>query len=191
MTAVVALPLLYLVGAAFADGELRRRQTPFRVVLGDETYDRLKAGEKTDAHYLGQDRLAPDFVLNDQHGKPWRLREHRGKFIVLNFWTVTCQPCIAEMPSLVQLAEIAARRQDLEVIAVSTDSSWSTVRPLFPQRTPLTVLLDPTGGVGQKLYGTKLYPETWIIDREGIIRLRYDGSRNWADPVVLNLIDAL
>lgn len=191
MTAVIAVPLLYLLGSAFADGELRRRQAPFRVILGDETFDKLAAGDITSSHYMGVNRSAPDFTLQDQDGKPWQLAQQRGKVVIMNFWTITCQPCIAEMPSLIKLAEIAAQRKDVEVVAISTDPHWGVVNALFPKRTHLTVLLDPQKKVVSGLYGTKLYPETWVIDRDGIIRLRYDGSRDWSDPIMLDVIETL
>jgi peroxiredoxin len=191
MTAVVAVPLLYLLGSAFADGELRRKQAPFRIIFGDETFERLASGEPSASHYMGRNRTAPNFTLKDQDGKPWQLSNQRGKIVIMNFWTITCQPCIAEMPSLIQLAEIASRRKDVEVIAISTDPHWGVVNALFPKRTNLKVLLDPQKKVVWDLYGTKLYPETWVIDRDGIIRFRYDGSRNWADPIMLDVIETL
>jgi peroxiredoxin len=191
MTAAVILPLLYCLGAAFADGELRRRQTPLRVLLGDDVYDQWASGETTEIHYMGNNRTAPNFTLQDQNNKPWRLSDYRGKIIILNFWTVTCQPCLTEMPSLLRLASMVSHRDDVEVVAISTDAQWSDVKPVFPSQTPLKVLLDPSKKVVQKLFGTKLYPETWIIDAKGIIRLRYDGSRDWSNPIILDVIESL
>ena len=39
-------------------------------------------------------------------------------------------------------------------------------------------------------FGTKLFPETWIIDKNGLVRLRFDGAFDWASPVALDLIRA-
>jgi hypothetical protein len=39
-------------------------------------------------------------------------------------------------------------------------------------------------------FGTKLFPETWIIDANGLVRFRYDGALDWSDPVALDLIRA-
>src|SRR5690242_13886630 len=93
---VVGAPLVFMFARAVADGEVRRRGVPLRAILGDETYESLARGERTPMHYLGDDRVAPDFTLYDRQHHPWRLHDHRGRIVVMNFWTVTCQPCLEE-----------------------------------------------------------------------------------------------
>jgi peroxiredoxin len=185
---LLGAPFAFLMVRGFAEGELRRREIPLRAMLGDETYEAYRDGETPSHHYLGNDRLAPDFTLNDQQGKPWRLADHRGKTVVLNFWTITCRPCVEEMPSLEQLALVAKERDDLEVVAVSTDAGWETVRSLFKPDSALKVLFDANKAVVRDKFGTRLYPETWIIDPEGVIRARVDGGRDWSSPLALELI---
>jgi peroxiredoxin len=182
-------PLLFAYAHALADGELRRREAPLRALLGDRAFERLARGEKTEEHYLGDTLLAPDFTLPDQHGKPYRLRDARGKIVVMNFWSITCPPCVEELPSLLELAEIAARRDDIEVVAVTTDQSWSEVATLFPPRHRLRVLFDPERKIVRDKYGTKLFPETWVIDRRGVVRLRVDGRRDWSSALTLDAIE--
>jgi hypothetical protein len=53
------------------------------------------------------------------------------------------------------------------------------------------VLFDPDKSVVKGKYGTRLYPETWIIDRNGIIRFRIDGGRDWGSAIALELIESL
>ncbi|MCZ7681473.1 MAG: TlpA family protein disulfide reductase [Sandaracinaceae bacterium] len=106
------------------------------------------------------------------------MSDHRGKVVVMNFWTVTCQPCVEEMPTLVQLSRILEERDDIELVTVSTDRDWDTVRTVVPEDAPMTVLLDPEREVVNGKFGTRLFPETWIIDPDGVIRLRVDGSRD-------------
>src|SRR5690606_18574229 len=150
--------------SAFADGEVRRREMPLRALVGSPQYDALIEGDETPQHYLqrpplpgwltlfpahrakqdrSEDRLAPDFELPAADGSTFRLRDHRGKVLVLNFWTVTCQPCVEEMPSLIQLSRILRDRDDIELVTISTDRDWDTVRTVVPEDAPMTVLLDP------------------------------------------------
>jgi peroxiredoxin len=185
----IGAPLLFVFARAMADAEVRRRETPLRAMLGDEPFEALSRGEKTELHYLGDGLLAPDFTLTDQQGKPWRLRDQRGKVVVMNFWSVTCQPCVEEMPTFVTLAEIARRRSDIEVVTVSTDKDWSAVAPIFPPKARLKVLFDPDRKVVKDKYGTRLYPETWVIDRDGVVRMRIDGPRDWASALSLEAIE--
>lgn len=178
-----------MYASALADGETRRTEAPLRALLGS-SYDALRRGDAAEQHYLGNDRLAPDFTLLDREGRPFRLSEQRGKVIILNFWTVTCQPCVEEMPELEVLARIVAERDDMELIAISTDRDWDTVGTVVGADSPLRVLLDPDKAVVRERFGTRLYPETWIIDRQGVIRMRVDGQRQWSSAVALDAIES-
>jgi peroxiredoxin len=207
---VIGAPFVYMMASAFADGEVRRREGPLRALLGGETYDTLLEDRDPPQHYLqrppvpawltifprnrglqdrSRDRRAPDFSLPSSEGGTWRMQDHRGKVVVMNFWTVTCGPCMEEMPSLRRLANVLRERDDVELVTISVDGDWETVRRVVPEDDPLEVLLDPEKQVVRQQFGTRLYPETWIIDPDGIIRLRVDGQRDWSSPVVLDVID--
>ena len=187
---VLAIPLLVMLGTSIADGFVRSGQAPLRAVLGNARYEELTAGQGGVPHYLGYDRIAPDFELRDRNGETWRLSDHRGKVVVMNFWSITCGPCIEEMPSVELLHEMAGRRwDDVEVVAVSTDAGWEAVQTVLPTDPGLTHLFDPDRAVVDGEFGTRLYPETWIIDGDGVIRFRYDGARDWSTALVLDLIE--
>src|SRR5689334_19787267 len=132
--------------------------------------------------YAGRNRTAPDFELPDMNGKPVRLSSFRGKTVFLNFWTKTCAPCLQEMPALAELGRIAQSRKDIVVLTVSTDEGPDDVRDALKVALngdpPFPVLFDPESKVVMDQYGTQLYPETWIIDPNGIIRARFDGARD-------------
>ena len=185
---ILGAPFAFMLVRGFAEGEARRHEVPLRAMLGDSAYETFVDGDMPKSHYLGNELTAPDFTLPDQTGQPWSLKEHRGKTVVLNFWTMTCKPCIEEMPSLEQLALIAEDRDDLEVVAVSTDRNWSAVQGLFKPGSKLKVLFDPEKKVVRDLFGTRLYPETWVVDPDGVIRIRIDGGRDWSSPVALDMI---
>jgi peroxiredoxin len=147
--------------------------------------------------YAGAERKAPSFTLKDMAGKDVSLDAYRGKVVVLNFWTKTCGPCLEEMPSIGDLARILQPRKDTAVIAVSTDEGPDDVRDtlksvLGPGDPPFTVLFDPDGAsVVNAKFGTHLFPETWIIDKRGVVRARFDGGREWSNASVVELIDQL
>lgn len=185
--ALLGAPYVVAYARAMADGEVRRKEAPLRAMLGDASFEQLRRGTTTEEHYLGNSLLSPDFSLPDRNGRPWRLSEHRGKTVVMNFWTITCQPCVAELPSLIDLAELAKPR-GIEVVAISTDNGWSDVAALFPPHHDLTVLFDPQRKVVHDKFGTRLFPETWVIDPRGVVRMRVDGSRKWSDAIALDAI---
>src|SRR5690242_11259005 len=52
---------------------------------------------------------APNFALNDLHGRPIRLTDFRGRWVLLNFWGATCVPCKSEMPALQHAYQVLKR----------------------------------------------------------------------------------
>lgn len=161
-------------GLAAMDGE-RRRDHALQDVLQPE--------------YVGNDRLAPDFTLNDRSGRPVRLRDYRGKTVVLHFWSSDCPPCIQELSeSLPVLDDMVRRRSDVALIMVSVDRDWNTVAPLVPPSIESPMLFDPERRVVERRYGTKLFPETWIIDPHGVIRARFDRTLEWSSAAVMDYV---
>jgi peroxiredoxin len=145
--------------------------------------------------YLGADRRAPGFALKDIRGSTVTLESLRGKVVVLNFWSKTCGPCLEEMPDLAEFTKVVRDRPDVAVIAVSIDEGPEDVRPtlqtVLREEPPFAVLFDPDAKVVGDKYGTHLFPETWFIDKRGVIRARFDGAREWNNALMVNFVDAL
>src|SRR6186713_53501 len=150
-------------------------------------------------NYAAYHRRAPDFELPNLQGKRVKLSDYRGKVVILNFWSKTCPPRLEEMPSLAELGQELMHRDDIVLLTVTTDESASDARSTLqsilseamPEGVPpFEVLVDPDAKVVAEKFGTKLYPETWIIDADGVIAARVDGARNWSDAVVLNFAES-
>lgn len=179
------LQLLFILAAAFAVyGFVRAAQN-------DQRRSTCTAMCALRPNYAGRNRVAPDFELPDMNGRPVRLSSFRGKTVFLNFWTKTCAPCLEEMPALGELARIARGRKDFVVLTVSTDEGPDAVRDTLKvalgSDPPFQVLFDPEASVVGERYGTKLFPETWVIDPSGIIRARFDGVRDWSDALAVEI----
>jgi peroxiredoxin len=146
-------------------------------------------------NYAGYERKAPDFTLKDVKGHDVSLSSYRGKVVVLNFWTKTCGPCMEEMPEIADLARILKEKSDVAVVTVSTDDTAQeasdTLKALLKDEVPFQVLIDPDAKNVTGKYGTTLYPETWIIDKNGVIRARFDGAREWSNATVVQLVDQI
>jgi len=125
---------------------------------------------------------APNFTFPGLDGKMVSLSDHRGKVVLLNIWATWCPPCVEEMPSIQRLYEELGG-EDFEILAVSIDNSGAKVVAPFMKKYKLSfpALLNPEGTV-QTLYGTTGVPESFIIDKEGILVQKVIGSRNWAAP---------
>lgn len=142
-------------------------------------------------NYANQNRTAPDFELPGLDGHAVKLSSFRGKPVVLNFWTKTCKPCLEEMPALADLAQLLAA-EGAVLLTINTDESAddarATLRAVLGRDPAFPVLIDPDASVVNGKFGTRLYPETWVIDPQGVIRARFDGVRDWASPLVLDVV---
>lgn len=146
-------------------------------------------------HYANDDRLAPDFELPTIDGPTKKLSDYRGKVVVLNFWTKTCRPCLEEMPSLADFSRVLEREGDMVLLTVSTDESVEdakdTLVSVLNGDAPFTTFVDTENVIVADKFGTKLYPETWFIDKSGVIRARFDGGRDWMKPLHLEFAESL
>lgn len=146
--------------------------------------------------YAARNRLAPDFELPSINGGKVRLSSFRGKVVILNFWTKTCRPCLEEMPSIADLAKALKAHPGVKLLTVTTDEDANDARNTMKSvlgggDPPFEVLIDAESSVVRGQYGTKLFPETWFIDRDGVIRARFDGGRSWASALVVDFAESL
>jgi|GraSoiStandDraft_26_1057304.scaffolds.fasta_scaffold90572_3 thiol-disulfide isomerase/thioredoxin len=133
---------------------------------------------------------APPFSLPTRDGKQLDLSAYRGKVVLLNFWATWCPPCRDEEPSLRQLAKTMDPKR-FQLVAVSVDEGgWPVIDKFFGGKAPpYTVALDQAARISQ-IYGTTKFPESYLIDAGGTLRLKFIGPRNWADPAVFALLDS-
>jgi len=132
---------------------------------------------------------APGFKLPARGGGDVDLASLQGKTVLVNFWATWCPPCREEMPSLGRLAQ-QFDPGTFEVVAVSVDEGWAPVEKFLTQpKTPFRVVLDE-GAKISRTYGTTKFPESYLLDRDGKLRLKFVGPRNWLDPNVATLLEA-
>ena len=136
--------------------------------------------------------LAPDFTLVNLEGETVRLSGFRGKQAVfLNFWATWCGPCRLEMPTM-ETVYRDYKNSGLEILAVSLDAGPHSGVTNFMQELNLSfpVLLDPDMEV-LRLYRMFSIPASFLIDKQGIIRFKELGYRDWTDPESRKLLEAI
>jgi thiol-disulfide isomerase/thioredoxin len=141
---------------------------------------------------VGVGSTAPSFdALNLRTGLPSGLVDYQGRVILLNIWATWCQPCRVEMPALERLARTLATT-DFRVVAVSVDISDSGTVMGFVRDLDLSfdILQDPTRRI-ERRYRTTGVPESFVIDRHGVIVKKVIGAVSWDSPVNENLIRRL
>ena len=130
---------------------------------------------------------APDFTV---HNGPQtiRLSQFRGKLVILNFWATWCAPCIDELPSLQALQK---ERPDIQVLAVSIDDDPTAYRDFLKQY-EINLLSVRDGSQGANLkYGSVRVPETFVLNRSGVIVRKFVGPQQWTNPEVLGYLAKL
>jgi cytochrome c biogenesis protein CcmG/thiol:disulfide interchange protein DsbE len=132
---------------------------------------------------------APDFTVQDTDRKI-SLDEFRGKVVVLNFWATWCPPCIEEMPSLVQMQQ-KMKGKGVEVLAISVDADQSAYKDFIKQHNVDLLTVRDADQKSNNLYGTFKFPETYIIDRQGVLRRKFIGAIDWGTPEILDYLGKL
>ena len=116
------------------------------------------------------------------------LASHKGRVVVLHLWATWCLPCVEELPSLLVLQH---RLPQITVLAISQDEDPAAYRRfLLDYRVNLLTLRDPSARI-PRLYGTVKLPETYIIDRNGILRRKFVSAQNLTSPEILDYLSKL
>ena len=130
---------------------------------------------------------APEFTLTDGAASV-DLTCLRGHIVVLNLWATWCVPCVEELPSLIALQR---RQPQLIVLAISQDDDSAAYHQfLLDHHVDLLTLRDPTARIPH-LYGTVKIPETYIIDRNGVLRRKFVNAQNWTSSQILDYLAKL
>jgi len=138
--------------------------------------------------FLG--RLLPQGPLKKLDGGEIELSALPGPFLI-NFWATWCKPCRMEMASLNRLFN-DFRPKGLGVFAVSVDEDIHLVREFLLQA-PMSfpILLDPGGKLATKEYGLIVYPTTFLVARNAVVKDVWFGERDWDASDVRRACEAL
>ncbi|MBN8551155.1 MAG: TlpA family protein disulfide reductase [Deltaproteobacteria bacterium] len=134
---------------------------------------------------------SPEFALHSLDQKSTKLSEYRGKVILLDFWASWCGPCKESLPWLQSMQEKYGQR-GFQVIAVNVDQNSDDAKSMLKELgVSLLTLLDPAG-VTPEMYDLQSMPSSFLIDREGKIRIVHSGfSRSDREPLEHAIVSLL
>ncbi|MCA1796382.1 MAG: TlpA family protein disulfide reductase [Geobacteraceae bacterium] len=134
---------------------------------------------------------APDFTLENMQGEEVTLSDLRGKVVLLNFWATWCPPCREEIPSMEKLYQ-HFEGQAFEMLAINVEENGpEVVGKFFEDKShSFPILFDPQARA-QRLYNVSKYPETFVVDRNGIVVEHVMGAIDWMQPSVVEYLENL
>jgi cytochrome c biogenesis protein CcmG/thiol:disulfide interchange protein DsbE len=135
---------------------------------------------------------APQFHAVDlSTGDSVNIDRYKGQVVLLNVWATWCEPCRVEMPSIQRLYQELGPL-GLKVASVSIDVADPSVVRRFAQEYGLTfpILQDRTRRI-ERIYQTTGVPETFVLNRDGIIVKKIAMAHSWDSPVEQDLIKRL
>ena len=132
-------------------------------------------------------RPAPDFTVSDS-STTVHLASYRGQVVLLNFWATWCGPCVEELPSLIQLHH---DMPSLVIIGVSVDEDPDAYSTFLREHHVDFITVRNPSESAPNLYHSDMWPETYIIDRHGMIRSKLIGPQDWSAPEIRALLKSL
>ncbi len=127
-----------------------------------------KQTETADSPLLG--RVAPSLVGTTLDGKPFDLTDHRGKYVVVNFFASWCQPCRVEAPELRRWALKHQASGDAMLVNVLFQDTPEAAKKFFATYGGVSwpVLVTDTDTIGLD-WGVAKVPETYVVNPQGVV----------------------
>lgn len=148
----------------------------------------LLPGTKEYEEVASVGKPAPAFEYPDSDGKMWRLSDLRGKVVFISFWATWCGTCESEMPSKEALYNSMQDKPFQMLGMLFRDDPANLVSYKKTHKVSLPTLIS-RNNESAKLFGITGVPETFIIDKEGIVREKLVGPRDWTNEDIIALIE--
>ena len=130
---------------------------------------------------------APNLDTVDMNGDVWSLSKQKGQVVFVNFWATWCAPCREEMPSMQRLyAKIP--KDKFKMVALYNRDKPELVKN-FVTKLGITIpILDDQQNILGERYGLTGLPETFIVDKRGVLRKKFIGPKEWDSPEIVDLL---
>jgi peroxiredoxin len=131
---------------------------------------------------------APDFEYPDSNGKMWKLSDFRGKVVFVSFWATWCATCKSEMPSKESLYRRMQGKPFQMLGMLFRDDPVNLIKYFRSTKVSLPTLISPDNEAA-KIFGITGVPETFIIDKDGIVREKLVGPMQWDSDEKIAMIE--
>ncbi len=175
---LIAVFLFWKFSVAVSDGMGWHKASEIRVIAPD-----------FEAESVAKAKQVPDFVLKDRFGNDVKLSQFGAvDLLLVNIWSSGCPVCREEVPELTEMDRRIGSIGKAALLTIAIDEKFEDVASYFPRGTDLRILFDPDNKVGEGIFGTKKYPETFVLDKQRRIRARFDGKRPWHSDTMMEYL---
>jgi cytochrome c biogenesis protein CcmG, thiol:disulfide interchange protein DsbE len=129
---------------------------------------------------VGERRPTPELAMAQLDGGTWRMTEHRGQVVLVNYWATWCGPCWEETPGLIRLSQELGPK-GLAVVGVAIDEGGREKVKSFVNDLHVTYPIALPEKLSQMEYGMAGVPTTILVDRQGRVAKTYVGAVRQAD----------
>ena len=179
---IIVFGILYITGAYTDVAAFTQRLVLATGVISPDTA--VPESEKTEADY--------DFNLLTFQDENFDFRNLKGKAVFMNFWASWCAPCIAELPSIQNLYEDYADKEDMAFVMVSLDRESEKAYKFILKKDFTFPIYKPDmiGGI-PAMYNSPSIPTTFVLNRKGKIDTKKVGMANYDSKKFRNYLDKL
>jgi len=133
----------------------------------------------------------PDIELIDTNQNKLNLSELKGSVVLINFWALWCEPCVDELPSMEMLFRRFSTNPHFKLITVLfKDDRKKVLRYMEENGYTFPVYVNPDGSAAKK-FGITGVPETFIIDKKGVLRDKKIGPEQWDSPIIMEMLQSM
>jgi cytochrome c biogenesis protein CcmG, thiol:disulfide interchange protein DsbE len=129
---------------------------------------------------VGERKAMPALVMAQLDGGTWRMGEHRGQVVLVNYWATWCGPCWEETPGLIRLSQELGPK-GLAVVGVSLDEGGREKVENFVDQFHVPYPVVVPERMSQMEYGLEGVPTTILVDKQGRVAKTYVGAVRQAD----------
>jgi thiol-disulfide isomerase/thioredoxin len=132
-----------------------------------------------------------DMELIDTNQNKLNLSELKGSVVFIHFWATWCEPCIDELPSMEILFRRLSTNPRFKLITVLfKDDRKKVLRYMEENGYTFPVYVNPDGSAAKK-FGITGVPETFIIDKNGVLRDKMIGPEKWDSPIIVGMLQSM
>ncbi len=134
---------------------------------------------------------APEITINDSTGRTYNISELKGSVVFINFWATWCEPCREEMPSIQKLYNHFKNEKGFRMLTVLFRDDYQKALAYMKENNyEFPVLMDSNGKTATS-YGITGVPETYIVNKKGILKEKVIGPADWSSPQAISLVSNL